>query len=73
MANQCPDCNADVLDAQIALRANPMGSTEDTEEWPTFTAHAEVCSKCGRMRLYMTKPKTFGKWLGSEKQRLAQG
>ena len=63
MANQCPECKLDVMEAQVSLRFDTKTSTEDKEDWSHQDVIAGICPQCGRMNFRIAKPKHFTKWL----------
>ena len=61
--NKCAECGSDTTAAEVSMdfRAKPGGS------WQEFQAVADVCTKCGRMNLYLGYPNAFKSWVESEK------
>lgn len=64
MANKCPDCKSDVIDAQVSMHFRAVGTGSD--DWPEFPVLAGICPKCGRMDLHMATPGQFKQWLDSQ-------
>ena len=54
MARKCPECDVDVMDAQVAMHFRAVGTGSD--EWPEAPVIAGICPKCGRMELHMLAP-----------------
>lgn len=64
MANKCPDCKSDVMDAQVSMHFRAVGTGSD--DWPEFPVLAGICPKCGGMDLHMATPGQFKQWLDSQ-------
>jgi hypothetical protein len=71
VANKCPECKADMMDAQVSLRLRAVGTASD--DWPEFPVLAGICPNCGRMDLHMATPGQFKQWLDSQNAKARAG
>jgi len=71
VANKCPECKADMMDAQVSLHFRAVGTASD--DWPEFPVLAAICSKCGRMDLHVATPGQFKQWLDSQNAKARAG
>lgn len=65
MTSKCPECQVDVIDAQVSLNFRAVGAGSD--EWPEVPVIAGICPNCGRMDLYVAMPQQFKECLDSQK------
>lgn len=69
--NKCPDCDADLMTAQVAMHFNvtATGSNERLE----FPVNVGICTKCGRMNVELAQPGPFKEWLDNAKHKSPKG
>jgi endogenous inhibitor of DNA gyrase (YacG/DUF329 family) len=66
MGSKCPECNQDVMEAQVSLHFN-VGSAD----WLEALVIAGICPRCGRVDLHMATPAQFKQLLDLQKAKAA--
>jgi hypothetical protein len=62
--SKCPNCNVEVMDAQVAMHFSAIGPSQDWKEFPVL---AGTCPECGKMELHAAMPQSLKEWLDSQK------
>jgi hypothetical protein len=65
VTRKCPECDVDVMAAQVAMHFSAVGS--GSGEWPELPVIAGICPKCGRMELHVLAPAQLKEYLDSQR------
>ena len=62
MANKCPECNSDMVNAQVSFH---FLGFHRRKKWREFPVLVGICRKCGWMNFHAATPPQLAAWIDS--------